>query len=452
MREPFNASGSFYQDVLYHTLVRSGASFFRQALSPTVKALSGVATDYDINPANVGAAKVEVHQAELVRLGTQLFDEIFSDSVKSSVPRLLRCALYVACEEVKTSGKTSMIASFLAVQIVARLLADPTGSKMTPSVSRVALANLGRLSKLAASLVVSDPTLTPYFGTWSSTQAARLSRWLSEMCADPTGNNWKAEVQPQPGLPQKERELATRFSSEISTLKQWLTTGQKERSGGLTSEEKPVLELCLSLLRPLAAEITGSSTDPIRSVRNPHRRVPHEMPLLQKEIVGLEGFALAGGGRKLISQGPVVARKKNREEDGHLFLFSDILLYCKHNPQDHAQLFTFSRAYRLHQVVVRMLPENERAAAAAFCVSAFAMPPHHDLTFFAANAHDKERWVELIRKKQVELRLVLFKTSRKYVVDEVLKNGRKIPVELAIANEVMMKGRKQTKKRKKILF
>jgi hypothetical protein len=90
-----------------------------------------------------------------------------------------------------------------------------------------------------------------------------------------------------------------------------------------------------------------------------------------------------------------------------------------------------------------MLPEGERASAAAFSVSAFAMPAHHDLTFFAANAHDKERWVELIRKKQVELRLVLLKASKKFLVDEVVKNGRKIPVELAIANEVMMKGSKR---------
>ncbi len=446
-REPFGAAGSFYQDVLYHTLVRSGASFFRAALSPTVKNLSAGTVDYELSEKVVSGAKLQQNQFEMQRLAAALFDDLFSDASKGNVPRLLRCAMWVARDEARVAGGNgeTHITAFVAKHILARLLSDPTGNKMTPSVSRSALANLTRLAKIAAALVTPDDSLGPSFAAFCSKQGARLESWVVEMCKDPAGTNWRPELQPLAGLPQQERELVARFASEISTLKQWLTTGQKERAGGLTAEEKPVLELCLGLLRPLAVEGGGvSATDPIRSVRNPHRRVPNEIPLLQKEIVGLETFALDGNGRALVSQGPVVARKKNREEDGHLFLFSDILLYCKHNSADHKQLFTFSRAYRVHQVVVRMLPETERAAAAAFCVSAFAMPPHHDLTFFAANQRDRDRWVELIRKKQTDVRLATLKVARKYVANEVVKNGRKIPVELAITNDVLMKVVPQT--------
>ncbi len=439
-REPFGAAGSFYQDVLYHTLVRSGASFFRAALSPTVKTLSATTVDYEINEKLASGGRLEQNQTEMRRVAEGLFESLFADSAKGGVPRLLRAALWVARDEARAGGGggEGYITAFVARQILGRLLADPTGSKMTPSVTRVALANLTRLSRIASALVGPDESLGPAFAPFCAKQGARLEAWVAEMSKDPTGASWRPELQPLGGLPQKERELVTRFASEISTLKHWLLTGQKERAGGLTGEEKPVLELCVSLLKPLAVEGAGvSSTDPIRSVRNTHRRVPDKIPQLQQEIMGLESFALDGNSRALVSQGPVVARKKNREEDGHLFLFSDILLYCKHNPAEHKQLFTFSRAYRLHQVVVRMLPETERAAAAAFCVSAVAMPQHHDLTFFAANQRDRDRWVELIRKKQTELRLTTLKVARKFLANEVVKNGRKIPVELAFTDDYL---------------
>ncbi len=59
----------------------------------------------------------------------------------------------------------------------------------------------------------------------------------------------------------------------------------------------------------------------------PPQQVPHDIGELQKEVLGLGSYVLAARGRRLFSQGPVVARKKTKEEDGHLFLFSDLLLY-----------------------------------------------------------------------------------------------------------------------------
>ncbi len=113
-------------------------------------------------------------------------------------------------------------------------------------------------------------------------------------------------------------------------------------------------------------------------------------------------YNLVARGRRMFSQGPVVARKKMKEEDGHLFLFSDLVLYCKHNPPEDKALFTFSRVYRLHQVTVRALEgDKDKASVAAFSISAFAQSADKDLVVYAANARDKERWIDLIRKKQV---------------------------------------------------
>lgn len=89
-------------------------------------------------------------------------------------------------------------------------------------------------------------------------------------------------------------------------------------------------------------------------------------------------------------------------------------------------------------MTVRPLEEQDKAAVAAFCVSAFAQPWDYDLTLFAANARDRERWVELIRKKQDELRATLLKRAKRFLAFEVVK-ARPVPVELAVAPEVLMK-------------
>lgn len=440
----FDAQGSFFQDVLFHTLVRVGASFFREALSPTVKTLSGITQDFDIGP-DVGPSKLDQNQNELRKIADALFDELFSDKAKRNVPRLLRCALWVAKDEANSiPGGASFITGFVASSILARLLSDPVGSKMTPAISKVALANLGRIAKVTTGISTPDPSIGPFFGAWCTKQSARLSEWVEEMSKDPTGAQWKTELSALPSFPQKERDMVSRLSIELKNLKQWLISIPKDRLQVATTEEKTLLEQILGILRTFDLEGGGSLTEPMRSVRNPHRKVPHDVLLLQKEIIGLENFSLGGNLRRLVSQGPVVARKKSREEDGHLLLFTDILLYCKHNSPEDEKLFTFSRAYRLHQVVVRPLLDAERAAAAAFCVSAFGMPAHHDLTFFAANARDKERWVELIRKKQTELRANLLKNARKFPVNELVKNNRSIPVELALTQSAFMKVVPQT--------
>lgn len=124
-------------------------------------------------------------------------------------------------------------------------------------------------------------------------------------------------------LPFKERDLVAKTMVEFANLKQRFTAGRDR----CNADEQDLINVALKLLSTLASGVVGQSQTTVRSVRNPHRKVPHDIPELQREILGLEGFDLAGKGRRLFSQGPVVARKKTREEDGHLFLFSDILLY-----------------------------------------------------------------------------------------------------------------------------
>lgn len=154
LKDRFASAGTAYQDVLYHTLVRTGAVFFREMLSPTVNTVTGVAIELVIGAKASGAA-AEQNQRKLQEIVGALFDSLFSKRATDRAPASLRCALWVARDEARKTTATgeTLIATFFASNIVSRILANPVSSKIVSALGVTAHSNMGRVAQLVAALV-----------------------------------------------------------------------------------------------------------------------------------------------------------------------------------------------------------------------------------------------------------------------------------------------------------